>query len=135
VDERPLRLRVVWPEPIPIASDGRITEFGIQKGRSELLQGHLRHDGSTVYETEASAFRDKHGRLRFRGPCIQGPPEEPFLYLAWRVANETSWIGRGKALLTPLTEEYLTSLPETPCWKQRCYVLVIATRATCSSGE
>ncbi len=43
---------------------------------------------------------------------MQGTPEEPFLYLSWRVTGEQSWIMRAKVLLEPLTEEFLRSLPE-----------------------
>ncbi len=58
---------------------------------------------------------DKQGRLRYRGPCIQGPPDEPFLYLSWRIAGEGGWLMRAKAPLASLGEAYVDSLPEDAC--------------------
>jgi hypothetical protein len=84
----------------------------MQQGRTELLPGVRQDDGSTVFETEVTPYRDKQQRLRFRGPCVQGPPDEPFLYLSWRHTGESSWIGRGKALLQPLDEAFLATVPD-----------------------
>jgi hypothetical protein len=49
-------------------------------------------------------YRDAKGRTRFRGPCIQGPPEKAFIYLSWRYAGtETEWVGRIKLMLAAIT--------------------------------
>jgi hypothetical protein len=56
-------------------------------------------------------YHDTRDRLRFRGPAVQGTPEEPFLYISWRVKGEPAWVMRAKVLLTSLTEEGLASLP------------------------
>jgi hypothetical protein len=65
---------------------------------------------TTRFEAVVEPYVDKAGRQRFRGEFVQGPPEEPFLYLSWRMAAERSWIMRGKVLLTPLTAERLSTL-------------------------
>ena len=111
--ERILRLRILWTQPVPTQQDGRPADFGMQRGRTELLQGVLQPDGSTAYETEVAPYRDSQGRQRFRGECVQGPPHELFLYLSYKLVNESAWIGRAKALLAPLTDEFLAAVPES----------------------
>jgi hypothetical protein len=111
--EKQLTLCVRWTQPLPGDAGGRATEFGLQAGRDTVLQGRLDTDGSTLYETQATAYIDSRQRLRFRGPCVQGPPEEPFLYLAFRFRDSPAgWIGRAKAMLTTLDQAFLAALPE-----------------------
>ena len=82
----------------------------MQRGRLELVPG--RPEGEDlVFETEVTTYRDKAGRWRFRGPDVQGKPEEPFLYLSWRVKGNQLWIMRAKVDLSPLTKELLAELP------------------------
>jgi hypothetical protein len=93
----------------------------MQRGRWELLPGIVDGD-DLIFETEFTPYRDKTGRWRFRGPDVQGPPNEPFLYLSWRVTGRHSWIMRAKVDLSPLTEEFLVGVPdgavlETPVYK------------------
>jgi hypothetical protein len=88
------------------------TEFGMQQGRDEVLAGHTLPDGRVLYETEVTAYSDARGRLRYRGNCVQGPPEEPFLYISYRNKGVPGWIGRGKAHLTSLSEDFFVSLPD-----------------------
>ncbi len=83
----------------------------MQRGRRELVPGVPDGD-SLVFETEVTLYRDKAGRQRYRGPDVQGTPEEPFLYLSWRVRGKQSWIMRAKVMLEPLTEEFLRDVPE-----------------------
>jgi hypothetical protein len=124
---RELILRIVWPGEAPNAEnaadllgwyglsslEGRSTEFGLQRGRQEVVPGVPQQDGSLLFETRVEPYTDKAGRQRFRGDCVQGPPDEPFLYISWRLAGESAWIGRRKVALGPLTEAYLAGLPET----------------------
>ena len=110
--DRTLTLRIIWTQPVPSQHEGHPTDFGMQKGRTEILPGVLRADGSTTYDTEATPYVDKAGRQRFRGPCIQGPPDQPFLYLSHRFVDDGVMAGRGKALLAPLTDEFLSSVKE-----------------------
>ena len=125
-DERTYRLRVRWLGPYPggrpdaalrltdhgaRSNESALTEFGMQRGRWELVPGVPDGD-SLVFETEVTPYRDKAGRKRYRGPDVQGTPVEPFLYLSWRVKGERAWIMRAKVLLAPLTEEFLRDLPE-----------------------
>lgn len=125
-DERTYRLRVRWLGPLPgdrpeaglrLTDHGAAnvesvsTEFGMQRGRWELVAG-VRDGESLVFETEVTPYRDKAGRQRYRGPDVQGTPEEPFLYLSWRLKNEQAWIMRAKVFLEPLTEEFLGGVPE-----------------------
>ena len=112
MDEKPLRLRLVWTEPVPTEWQGQATEFGMQQGRDVVLPGVLQPEGTTTYETEAVAYTDSKGRLRYRGACIQGTPEEPFVYLSWRVTGCGSWVMRAKAMLSPLTEGFLAALTD-----------------------
>ena len=127
-EPRTLRLRVLWKAPAPGANEdyrafllehgtrnleGLATEFGLQRGRWEVIAGTPWPDGSMAFETEIEPYTDKAGRQRFRGEHVQGPPDEPFLYLSWRVAGEDTWIGRAKVPLTPLTEEVVAAVPET----------------------
>lgn len=120
-----LRLRVIWTRPNPANPPGAPqhpsehgtgtiggTLFGMQRGRWEVLPGSQQPDGTTVFETTVEPYTDKAGRQRFRGACVQGPPDEPFLYLSWRPADTQAWIMRAKVLLTPLTPEMLLTLPE-----------------------
>jgi uncharacterized protein DUF5990 len=127
VAARELVLQVVWSGPSAsagtnaealLAEQGLIrvgereTEFGLQRGRQEVVPGALQADGTLLFETRVQPYRDKAGRQRFRGECVQGPPDDPFLYLSWRLAGESSWIGRGKVSLRPLTAELIDELPE-----------------------
>ena len=82
----------------------------MQRGRWELVPGSPDDDGVT-FETEVAPYRDKAGRSRFRGPDVQGPPDEPFLYLSWRVEGEQAWVMRAKVDLAPLTDEFLETVP------------------------
>jgi len=106
-----LRLHVIWTSPLPTAGGAMAAEFGMQSGRSTLLPGRQRPDGATVFATSVEPYTDARGRARFRGDCVQGPPDEPFLYLSHRFVGGSGWIGRGKALLTPLTAAFLATLP------------------------
>ena len=83
----------------------------MQRGRWELVPG-VADGASLVFETEVTPYRDKAGRQRYRGPDVQGTPEEPFLYLSWRVRGEQFWIMRAKILLAPLTEDLLSTVPK-----------------------
>ena len=123
---RSLRLHVIWTEPQPagqpillqrvanngVSLAGRSTEFGMQRGRSEVVAGAPQADGTTLLEATVEPYLDKAGRQRFRGDFVQGPPNEPFLYLSWRVQGEASWIMRAKVLLTPLESAVLDALPD-----------------------
>ena len=102
MDPKPLRLRVTWTQPVPSQWQGVSTEFGMQQGRDVLLPGTLQPDGTTAYETDVTAYMDAKGRLRFRGACIQGKPEEPFVYLSWRVPGSATWVMRAKVMLSHL---------------------------------
>ncbi len=106
-----LRLQVVWTSPLPTAGGATSSEFGMQSGRNILLPGRRRSDGATVFATHVEPYIDGKGRYRFRGECVQGPPDEPFLYLSHRVPGSSGWIARGKALLAPLTTAFLAKLP------------------------
>ena len=124
--ERTYRLRVRWLGPLPADRpdaavrlsdhgaanrDGISTEFGMQRGRWELVPGTA--DGeSLVFETEVTPYRDKAGRQRYRGADVHGTPDEPFLYLSWRVPGEHSWIMRAKVDLSPLTEKFSSISPD-----------------------
>jgi hypothetical protein len=124
---RELILRIVWPGEAPNAEnaaellgwsglsslEGLETEFGLQRGRQEVVPGVRQPDGSLRFETRVEPYTDKAGRQRFRGDCVQGPPDEPFLYISWRVAGRSGWIGRRKVGLGALTEAFLAGLPET----------------------
>ena len=125
-DERTYRLRVRWLGPLPAErpdaalrltdhgdgnADSSSTEFGMQRGRWELVPG-VADGASLAFETEVTPYRDKAGRQRYRGPDVQGTPEEPFLYLSWRIKGEQAWIMRPKVMLAPLTEEFLRNVPE-----------------------
>jgi hypothetical protein len=83
----------------------------MQRGRWELVTGSPDGD-ALVFETQVTPYRDKAGRQRYRGPDVQGPPDEPFLYLSWRVRGRQSWIMRAKVDLSPLTEAFLSSVPD-----------------------
>jgi hypothetical protein len=83
----------------------------MQKGRDIVLPGALQPDGTTLYETDVVAYMDAKGRLRYRGECVQGKPEEPFVYLSWRVVGSGQWAMRAKAML-PFTEDFIASLPD-----------------------
>jgi len=124
--EKTYRLRVRWLGPLPAErqdaalrladhgagdAEGVSTEFGMQRGRWELVPGVPDGD-SLVFETEVTLYRDKAGRQRYRGPDVQGTPEEPFLYLSWRIEGKQAWIMRAKVMLEPLTEEFLRAVPE-----------------------
>ena len=91
--------------------DGSNTEFGMQRGRSEVVPGVPQTDGSILFEATVEPYRDARGRQRFRGEFVQGPPDEPFLYLSWRVTGGDFWIARGKVLLAPLADERVASAP------------------------
>ena len=120
-----LRLRVIWTEPSPadrpgliarVVQDGgdlegRVTEFGMQRGRSEVVLGATQPDGETLFEATVEPYTDKAGRQRFRSDFVHGPPDEPFLYLSWRLQGEASWIMRAKVHLTSLTPDVLDALP------------------------
>ena len=111
MDPKPLRLRLIWSESVPTEWQGRPTEFGMQQGRDIVIPGVMQQDGTTHYETDITAYTDARGRLRFRGACVQGKPEEPFVYLSWRVIGDTQWTMRAKAML-PLEEDFVSSLPD-----------------------
>jgi len=83
----------------------------MQRGRWELVPGVPDGD-SLVFETEVTPYRDKASRQRYRGLDVQGTPEEPFLYVSWRVKDEQAWIMRAKVDLAPLTEEFLRAVPD-----------------------
>jgi hypothetical protein len=84
----------------------------MSSGRDKVVPGLTQADGSILHDAPVTAYKDNKGRLRFRGLCVQGPPDAPFLYLSYRYLGAPVWIGRGKAYLTSLMEDYITSLPD-----------------------
>jgi hypothetical protein len=112
VDPKILRLRVIWTEPVPQEWQGEPTEFGMQQGRDVLIDGSSQPEGTTCYETDVTAYIDAKGWLRYRGDCVQGKSEEPFVYLSWRVRGKPAWVMRAKVMLTSLTEAFVLSLPD-----------------------
>jgi hypothetical protein len=120
-------LRVIWPIPDPGAAanaadllgwqgikdlEGVSTEFGLQRGRLEVVPGLAQPDGTLRFETGVEPYTDKAGRQRFRGECVQGPLDDPFLYVSWRIRGAPSWIGRRKVQLKTLTPDVLSTLSE-----------------------
>jgi Family of unknown function (DUF5990) len=84
----------------------------MQQGRDLILPGTGQPDDTTWHETEVTAYMDTKGRLRYRGACVQGKPEESFVYLSWRVVGKFEWVMRAKLILTPLTQAYVSSLAD-----------------------
>ena len=84
----------------------------MQSGRDRVVPGLPQQDGSILHDAAVTAHKDNKGRLRFRGPCVQGPPDEPFLYLSYRYIAKPGWIGRGNAYLTSLTEDFVASVAD-----------------------
>jgi hypothetical protein len=105
-----IRLRVRWAVAPPSSPGGGATEFGLQRGRADVLPGTTQADGTVWFETVVEPYIDKAGRQRFRGESVQGPPVEPFLYLSLRSAGEQAWTMRAKVGLGSLTPEFLAGL-------------------------
>ena len=71
---------------------------------STLLPGVAQPDGSVIFDCDLELYRDAKGRVRFRGACAQGKPDEAFVYLSWRYADDEAagWIGRVKLMLASI---------------------------------
>jgi hypothetical protein len=104
-EETTLRLRVIYVDPPgPPELDAA---FGLQD-RVEGIHAGRREGADAVYDLEVAARWDPgRQRLRFRGPWVQGKPDEPFLYVSWRRARPgdepAGWLCRAKISLTGIT--------------------------------
>ena len=88
-------------------------DYALQKGKGthyECVQKH-RSEGKTIrFEFQAGLVMDKDKLPDFRGPFIQGPPRQRFVYLdIGQCAGQknTTWSRRLKIPLTGISQEIL----------------------------
>jgi Family of unknown function (DUF5990) len=95
---RSVQIRLISEAAPPKEYQNRPTEFGLpDKKQQQFDRGRIHPDGSVQFDLEVEVQRiGPTGTLRFRGPCVQGTPAEPFLYLAWNYADEPKAIRRQK---------------------------------------
>lgn len=99
-----IRLRLICLPPPPVLHDGKPTIFGLQNKQGRLDQGQAAADGLMSYICGVEVHHDPATTtLRFRSPYVHGPPNDPFLYLSWRFAEDDAWIRRLKITLVPIT--------------------------------
>jgi len=103
-DADPVRLSLLYPPGPPISHEGQAWVFGLQDVRGELHEGRPLEDSVCAYNFE---LRVKPGadpeRPVFLGDFASGPPQERFVYVAWRDTAAGTWINRLKARLSPIT--------------------------------
>src|SRR4051794_3842559 len=95
---RTVQIRLISEAPPPEEHQNRPTQFGLpDKKQQQFDPGRIQSDGSVQFELEVEVQRiGPTGTVRFRGPCVQGTPAEPFIYLAWKYADEPANICRQK---------------------------------------
>jgi hypothetical protein len=95
---RTVQIRLIAEAAPPEEYQNRPTEFGLPDKKQQQFDRGLTHpDGSVQFELEVQVERiGPTATLRFRGPCVQGTPAEPFVYLAWVYADEPGVIKRQK---------------------------------------
>lgn len=99
-----VRLRLICREP-PVTSAARSPMlFGLQDKRQVIDIGEQQADGSIAYNCIVQVRRQPPADLRFTGRYVQGPANDPFLYLSLgEAAQPVPWIKRLKITLTPIT--------------------------------
>jgi hypothetical protein len=95
---RSVPIRLISETAPPVEYQDRPTQFGLpDKKQQQFDRGVTHPEGSVQFELEVQVERiGPTGTLRFRGPCVQGTPAEPFIYLAWIYADEPGVIKRQK---------------------------------------
>ena len=95
---RTVRIRLIAEAAPPEEYQNRPSAFGLpDKKQQQFDRGRIHPDGSVQFELEVQVERiGPTGTLRFRGPCVQGTPAEPFVYLSWNYADEPKAIRRQK---------------------------------------
>jgi len=96
-----VRLRLVRADDKPATNPlGEAYEFGLQDTKQNVIAGVRRPDGWLVWDF---ALGVKPGpdpnHPSFLGAFASGPPDDRFVYLAWRSAPRQVWINRVKARL------------------------------------
>jgi hypothetical protein len=74
-------------------------EFGLQDARQQLIAGARDAAGRLTWDFEVTVRPGKDGAPNFTGPFASGPPDDRFVYLAWRSIPRGVWINRIKARL------------------------------------
>lgn len=96
-----VRLRLIRADDRPATNPlGDAFEFGLQDVKQTIIAGQRLPDGRLAWDF---ALRVKPGpdpaRPTFLGPFASGPPDDRFVYLAWRSVPRQVWINRVKARL------------------------------------
>jgi len=76
--KKEVTLRIVLENPVT----GVV--YGIQKGKGnnyETMQKQTAGSSDLLFEFPVSVELDKNQKLVFKGPFVQGPPQERFLYI------------------------------------------------------
>ena len=88
-------------------------DYALQKGKGsqyECVQKQ-RSEGKTIhFEFRAGPAMDKENQPDFRGPFVQGPPKQRFVYLNIGMSagqKDTGWNRRLKIPLKGITEEMI----------------------------
>jgi len=106
---RTVQIRLIAEAAPPEKHQNRPTVFGLpDKKQQQFDRGRIESDGSVQFELEVQVQRiGPTGTLRFRGPLVQGTPAEPFVYLAWKYADEPANICRQKIPLYTIPEKMI----------------------------
>jgi hypothetical protein len=107
-----LPIRIVVEDPVPGLA------IALQRGKADkvtLVPPTSRSPDAVVFDLDVTVDgRLPDGRPRLLGPCVQGPPEARFVYLALgRYAGQpnSEWGGRVKVPLGDLGWDQINALP------------------------
>lgn len=97
-----IRLRLICQHPPPTEMGGQRAEFGLQDKKQKVYSGLVLPDGSLQFDLTVQV-KAQGGQSDFAGPWVQGPPDQRFIYLSYRLAAANSpWIKRIKIPLSAI---------------------------------
>ena len=103
-----LNLRLICLAPPAANPEDGDEIFGLQDKHGRIDPGVTQADGSVVYEFVVQALLPAGGEaLRFRGPQVHGPADDPFVYLSLRDPHSGAWVRRLKVRLGSITPQQL----------------------------
>jgi hypothetical protein len=99
-----IQVRLIFGSAPGPLHEGELTSFGLQTTKQNIIPGREQKN-KTIFECELEMHISEAAQPVFSGPCANGSASSRFLYLSWKLLNNspTPWVQRIKIPLSTIT--------------------------------